>query len=111
MCVAEVERVFSRRSSPALKCYHLQHSTCTFMYSVISYTEKSGKNYLDNRDECAVFYMKFGLETPKRTETRENSFYEASSQVGMDLQKVQKKAELKECKNTTLHLLCTLLFL
>ena len=78
---------------------------------MISYKEESGKDYLDNRDECAVFYMKFGLENPKRTETRENSFYEASSQVGMDLQKVQKKQNWKNGKNTTLHLLCTLLFL
>ena len=70
--------------------------------------EESGKDYLDNRDERAVFYLKVGLETPKRTETREKSFFEASFQVGMDLQKVQKKAELKEGKNTTLHLLCTL---
>ena len=80
---------------------------------MISYTKESGKDYmyLDNKDERAVFYLKVGLETPKRMETREKSFYEASFQVGIDLQKGQKNAELKEGKNTTLHLLCKLLFL
>ena len=54
-----------------------------------------------------VFWLEVGLETPqKRTETREKSFCKTWFQVGMDQKKYRNKAEMKERKKTTLHLLC-----
>ena len=54
-----------------------------------------------------AFYLEGGLENPQEsTETWEKSFSKTSFQLRMELKKDRNKAEMKERKETTRHLLC-----
>ena len=63
--------------------------------------------FISSTISAFVFFLEGGLENPsKRTKTREKSFCKISFQLGWAWKKDKNKAEMKERKKITLHLLC-----
>ena len=69
----------------------------------------SPKVFVTTTISTFIFYLEVGLETPqKRTETRERFLQNSISSRGGPEKGTETRHEMKECKKTTLHLLCIL---
>ena len=113
-CVClKFERSFWTYLCPTPKSVHFQCETClsptqnAFVCSVLSNSEVSNRDYLIAINTF-IYYMEDGLETPqKRKESRRKKFLKKRRfKQGRTGRKFRKKVEMKECKNTSLHLLC-----